>query len=125
QRNDITLKRGTWYLFEWYVKLNAPGTSNGVTKLWIDEASGPISTQTLRMQYDDMRWLRYHDIDKEFSVLRLLLYNQRCDGVPDTCPPRGPAILNQSQRWDDIVVSKSPIGPIAVTPPSVPDPSSH
>src|SRR2546428_9154469 len=26
---------------------------------------------------------------------------------PNTCPPRGPAVLNQSQRWDRIVDRKS------------------
>jgi hypothetical protein len=59
-----------------------------------------------------MRWLKYGDIDKQFGVLRLTVYDQRCDGVPYTCPPDGPAILDQSQRWDNIVVSKTPIGPI-------------
>ena len=60
-----------------------------------------------------MRWLKYTDLGKQFGVLRLTVYHQRCDGVPNTCPPHGPAILNQSQRWDNIVVSKAPIGPIA------------
>jgi hypothetical protein len=112
QGRNITLQPGKWYFFEWYVKLNMPGTSNGTTRLWIDDASEPIGAQTLRLQYIDMRWLKYSDIDKQFGVLRLTVYGQRCDAVPYTCPPDGPAILDQSQRWDNIVVSRTPIGPI-------------
>lgn len=114
QQRNITLKPGKWYLFEWYVKLNSPGFSDGVTKLWIDEATQPIGVQTLRMHYTDMRWLGARDAEKQFSVLRLTLYHQRCDGLLNTCPPNGPWILPQSHRWDRIVVSKAPIGPVFV-----------
>lgn len=110
QKKNITLQPGKWYLFEWYIKLNTPGISNGVTALWIDDASQPVATQTLRMHYDDMRWLKSSDTHKRFGVLRLLLYDQRCDGTPNVCPPAGPAILNQSHRWDNVVVSKRRIG---------------
>ncbi|HEY6359511.1 MAG TPA: Ig-like domain-containing protein [Vicinamibacterales bacterium] len=112
QGNDITLQPGKWYLFEWYVRLNTPGIADGVTKLWIDDATGPIASQTLRLHYTDMRWLRAIDAVTQFSVLRLTTYHQRCDGIPNSCPPHGPAILNQSHRWDRIVVSTEPIGPI-------------
>ena len=112
QRNNITLQPGRWYLFEWYIKLNTPGASDGATRLWIDDASQPIASQTLRMQYDDMRWLKSSDAGRQFGVLRLTVYDQRCDGKPNTCPPNGPEILNQSQRWDNIVVSKRPVGGI-------------
>ena len=117
QGNDITLQAGKWYLFEWYIRLNTPGASDGVTKLWIDDASQPIASQTLRIHYNDMRWLRTSDASKQFNVLRLANYHQRCDGIPNTCPPSGPEILNQSQRWDQIVISKNPIGPLV--PPAV------
>ena len=120
QGRNITLQPGTWYLFEWYVKLNTPGQSNGVTRLWIDDATKPIATQTLRMQYDDMRWLKADQIDKQFGEVRLTVYDQRCDIGQNTCPPNGPSILNQSQRWDQIVVSKSPIGPMLDLPRKTP-----
>jgi hypothetical protein len=112
QGRNITLQPGKWYLFEWYVKHNTPGKSDGATKLWIDDASAPITRQTLRMDYADMRWLRTMDAGKAFGELRLTVYNQRCDGTPNTCPPNGPSILPQSHRWDRVVVSKAPIGPI-------------
>jgi hypothetical protein len=112
QGRNITLQKGTWYLFEWYLKLNTPGASDGVTKLWIDDATRPIATQTPRMQYTDMRWLKSTDADKQFGLLRLTVYHQRCDFAPNTCPPNGPGILNQSHRWDEIVISKGPIGPV-------------
>ena len=120
QGRNLTLQPGTWYLFEWYVKLNTPGLSNGVTKLWIDDATKPISTQTLRMQYDDMRWLKADEIGKQFGQVRLTVYDQRCDIGRNTCPPNGPSILDQSQRWDEIVVSKGPIGPMIEMPRNVP-----
>jgi hypothetical protein len=117
QGKDLTLQPGKWYLFEWYVKLNTPGESDGVTKLWVDDASQPISTQTLRIHYTDMRWLRSGDAGKQFSVLRLLVYHQSCEVPRNTCPPKGPAVLDQSQRWDRIVISRNPIGPIVGSAP--------
>jgi hypothetical protein len=115
QQRNITLQPGKWYLFEWYVRLNAPGLSNGVTRLWIDDATDPIPTQTLRMEYRDMRWLKAEQANRQFGVVRLTVYDQRCDIGRNTCPPNGPDMLDQSQRWDHIVVSKRPIGPRADT----------
>jgi hypothetical protein len=116
QHNNLTLQPGRWYLFEWYVKLNRPGVSNGVTRLWIDDASQPIPRQTLRLEYGDMRWRRSHEAGKRFGFVRLTVYNQRCDGNPNTCPPNGPAILDQSQRWDHLVISRRPVGPVRLPP---------
>jgi hypothetical protein len=116
QGNDLTLQPGRWYLFEWYVRLNTPGVSDGLTRLWIDDASQPIGKQTLRLEYDDMRWRRSHEGGKRFGFLRLTAYNQRCDGNPNSCPPNGPSILDQSQRWDHIVISKRRVGPIQFAP---------
>jgi hypothetical protein len=114
QGRNIALQPGRWYLFEWHVRLNTPGVADGVTRLWIDDASLPISQQTLRMHHTDMRWLRRADAGKQFGVLLLTVYHQRCDGEPNTCPPNGPATLTQSHRWDEIVISKVPVGPIRV-----------
>jgi hypothetical protein len=111
QGNNIALKPGRWYLFEWHIKLNTPGKADGITRVWIDDASAPIAKQTLRMHYTDMRWLKSGDAGKQFGTLRLTVYHQRCDGLPKTCPPDGPAILTQSHRWDQIVISRTPIGP--------------
>ena len=113
QGRNITLQPGKWYLFEWFIKLNTPGVSDGETRLWIDDATTPLSTQTLRMVHTDMRWLKRGDAGKQFGLLRLTIYHQRCDGVPNTCPPNGPTILKQSHRWDQIVISTSPVGPVA------------
>jgi hypothetical protein len=108
----MVLTPGKWYLFEWYVRLNTPGASDGATNLWIDDASRPIGAQTLRMAYTDMRWRRDSDAGKQFGVVRLTVYHQRCDFVPNTCPPNGPDLLMQYQRWDRVVVSTAPIGPL-------------
>jgi hypothetical protein len=107
----ITLEPGKWYLFEWYVKLNTPGQSNGITSLWVDDASRPIATQTLRLHDTDMRWLKNANAGTELDTLRLTVYDQRCDAAPSTCPPNGPSVLKQSHRWDRIVVSRQRIGP--------------
>jgi len=112
QGRNIALEPGKWYLFEWYVKLNRPGVSDGVTKLWVDDASTPIVRQTLRMQHTDMRWLRASDAPKRFGFLRLTVYHQRCDIAGNSCPPHGPEILTQYHRWDDIVVSTRQVGPV-------------
>ena len=107
QGNDITLQPGKWYLFEAYVKFNTIGANDGIVKLWIDDASGPITTQTLRLYYTDMRFLRTGDAGKQASELQLTVYDQRCDNGA-ACA----AQLNQSHKWDQIVISKAPIGPI-------------
>jgi hypothetical protein len=111
QGRDITLQPGVWYVFEWYLRMNTPGRSDGVTQLWIDEAMGGSSRRTLRLAYDDMRWLRGQDAGKQFGFVRLTAYRQRCDMTPEQCPPAGPAILNQSQHWDGIIVSRKRIRP--------------
>jgi hypothetical protein len=120
QGSNITLEPGKWYLFEWYVKVNSPGMADGITRLWVDDASRPVQTQTLRMQYNDMRWLKASDGGKRFGEMQLTVYDQRCDMAPNVCPPNGPEILDQSQRWDNIVVSQRPIGAMsaAAPPPS-------
>jgi hypothetical protein len=64
------------------------------------------------MSYKDMRWLKSKDAGKAFGLVRLTVYHQRCDLGRNTCPPRGPDVLSQSHRWDGIVVSTAPIGPI-------------
>jgi hypothetical protein len=112
--NNLTLQPGKWYFFEWHVKLNTPGMSDGIAQLWVDDAA--LASPALRLEHTDMRWLKQGDAGKQFDVLRLLVYHQRCDGAPNTCPPNGPAVLNQSQRWDKIVVSRSPIAPVASRP---------
>jgi hypothetical protein len=112
QKRNVTIAPGRWYYFEWYVKLNTPGQADGATKLWVDDATRPIESPTLRLQYDDMRWLRTEDAGRAFRVVRLTVYHQRCDGTPNTCPPKGPSMLNQSQRWDRLVVSRTPVGPV-------------
>lgn len=107
QGNDITLQPGKWYLFEAYIKLNTAGSNNGIVKLWIDDASVPITTQTLRLAYTDMRFLRSGDAGKKLSELRLTVYNQRCDSG-SACPSQ----RNQFHKWDNFVISTTPIGPM-------------
>ena len=92
-------------------------SSNGMTKLWIDDATSPISAQTLRMEHDDMRWLKaYQNPACNSASCVLTVHDQRCDIGRNTCPPNGPSVLDQSQRWDLIVFSRRPCGPMTLKP---------
>jgi hypothetical protein len=71
-----------------------------VSKLWIDDATHPIAAQTLRMQHDDMRWLKAHQTGTHLAV-RLTVYDQRCDIGRNTCPPNGPSILTNPSAGID------------------------
>ncbi len=100
QNNDLTLQPGKWYLFEWYVKVNTPGIANGVTKLWVDDATAPITQQTLRLYYTDVR---FRDVDVTPGELQLTPYHAKTAPNP-----------SQYVRWDNIVISRKPIGPIGI-----------
>jgi hypothetical protein len=101
--NDLVLQPGRWYLFEWYVKLNTPGAANGVTKLWVDDASGPIATQTLRASYTDVVFRTTGDGWRLLTDIMLTAYaNTRVTN----------ALPDQYTKWDQIVFSRARIGPI-------------
>ncbi len=108
QGNDITFQSGKWYLVEFYVKLNTPGISDGIAKVWIDDASNTVSSQTLRIYYNN---LLIRNSLRGYNRLMLTLYNQRC-GLGSACPSTNP----QWMKWDNIVVSKNPIGPMNYPP---------
>jgi hypothetical protein len=88
-------------------------------KLWVDDVTnGNPQTQTLRMYWTNVRYLRSQDSGKKYGRLRLTVYSQRKYSSE-------PA--DRYMSWDDIVVSKAPIGPIGgsappgdVAPPSIP-----
>jgi hypothetical protein len=61
---------------------------------------------TLCLSYSDMRWLRSGDAGLQPGQLRLLTFNQGCR-LGTACP----AVLDQYQKWDQIVISTSPVGP--------------
>jgi hypothetical protein len=110
QGQGITLDPDKWYLVEWHVKLNSPGVPDGVAELWIDDASRPISTQTLRLRQQDMRWLGPDDAGKQLGTLRLTA--RRCDEALPPCLAGEGGSSGDSPRWDHIVVSRAPIGPL-------------
>jgi hypothetical protein len=99
--NDITLQPGRWYLFEWHLKLNDPGVPNGVTRLWVDDASAPIGQQTLRASYNDI-FLR-----ADFHI-GVLLRHVWLSAFHNTNPPDP----DQYVKWDNLVISLGPIGPL-------------
>ena len=112
QGNDLTLQPGRWYLFELYIKLNTLGKSDGIVKLWIDDASQPIPTQTLRLFYTS---LKYRNPQESCPIENF----QLTDYHDVTTPAPG-----QHQRWDQIVVSLKPIGPMGGMPRDTTAPAS-
>jgi hypothetical protein len=106
--NDLVLQPGRWYLFEWYVKLDTPGMADGVIKLWVDDATVPISGQTLRASYTDVVFRTAADGRRRLTDVMLTAYaNARATN----------AIPTQYTKWDGIVISRAPIGPrVAATP---------
>ena len=110
QGNDIILQPGNWYLFEFYLKINTPGIENGVAKLWVDNATTPITKQTLRLSYNNVLFRNTNDLP---TSLGLVDYHQQ--NAPDS---------SQYLRWDNIVVSKNPIGPMGGSGGNAPPPSS-
>jgi len=115
----VTLVPGRWYLFEWHVKLNSPGASDGVAELWIDDASRPIATQTLRLSRRDMQWRASRDASARLlGALRLTARD--CDKATPACPDGEAASPHDSHRWDHIVVSRMPVGPLAGRVPRAP-----
>jgi hypothetical protein len=100
--DDMTLQAGRWYLFEWYVKLNTPGVANGVSKLWVDDASQPIVAQTLRASYSDIVFRTSIDGLRLLTTILLTAYANNREG----------ALPSQYQKWASLVVSRARIGPI-------------
>ena len=100
----ITSATDTWHLFEWHVALNTPGASDGVTELWVDDASRSIDTQTLRLRRDNVQWRGRGDAGILLATLRL----------PASEHPNG-------LRWNRLAISSRHIGASAVpVPPSAP-----
>lgn len=118
--NDLKIEPGNWYLFEWHIKLNTPGKGDGVTRLWVDKVTpgqpGPAA-QTLRLSYSDCTFRA--DSDSKVRQLWLSAYENM---MSQDAPVSGSA---QHTRWDQIVVSRQPIGPLSgagTAPPPNPAP---
>ena len=116
QGNSLSQTPGKWYLFEMYIQLNTPGQSDGVVKMWIDDASVPISSQTLRLYYTKVK-MRNPRAECDLSSIHMNLIEMTAYHQSNTPSP------GQYQRWDQIVVSQKPIGPMGGAPPSANPPS--
>jgi len=108
QGNDITFQPGKWYLVEFYVKLNDPGVANGIVKFWVDDASLPITSQTLRLSYNNIL-IRGSGNNSGYNMVWLTDYREDCRNDSGGCAQT----LNQWVKWDNVVVrsGNNQIGP--------------
>lgn len=103
QGNDITLIAGHWYLFEWHMKINTVGVEDGIEELWVDDVtlnpSITKATQTLRVRYTNVNLLYPGRETERINDIWVTAYHSQ----------NNPG--NNIVYWDNIVVSKSRIGP--------------
>ena len=88
---------GKWYCIEAHVKLDDPGTSNGVFELWIDD--------WLEARRDHLAWLGR--AQRAYGINTVFLENYWNAGSP----------ASQSRYFDNFVVSTRRIGCGRITPP--------
>jgi hypothetical protein len=80
---------GRWYCVEAHVRLNDPGSANGVFELWIDGQ--------LEAQRSDLNWIGAYT---EYGINAVFFENYWNAGSP----------VEQERYFDNIVVSTAPIG---------------
>ena len=58
--SSISFQPGRWYYIEEHIKLNTPGSRNGVLEIWIDDCGtnglGCTGSGTLRARHTDVLW---------------------------------------------------------------------
>jgi hypothetical protein len=106
QGGTLDMVENRWYCFEFYVSPNTDNNSNGIIQIWVDGV--------LRVHYSGIK-IRNNANNRNFSFMSLVNYAQN--------------VTSPYQIWvDDIVVSRSYIGPVGtsgspvpyITPPSSP-----
>ena len=105
QGKDISFIEGRWYLVEYYLKLNTGDNFDGVVKLWVDDASVPITKQTLRLSRNDIRVRKSSEGDAYYADSFFISSHINDSGYV------GP-VKDQWIAWDQFVISAVPIGPI-------------
>ncbi len=95
------LMGGQWQLFEARVRVNTVGLHDGLQELYVNN--------TLKISVQNMRWRDTTDL--KLNVIVLFAY------MPNT-------IGTQYIYFDNIVVSRSPVGSLALTPSIFPDVNS-
>jgi hypothetical protein len=62
---NITLPAGSWWFIEYHIKLNTPGSSDGVWEAWVDTCgvagTSCTGTPTRRARYTNVKWVREGD----------------------------------------------------------------
>jgi hypothetical protein len=98
--NLFTLKPNTWYCVEVEVKANTLGQSDGYVNVWVDGVQVlNRANQNLRCSYDT-------------GIVTIQ--------VGDQVDRLNSEQVDEYRYWDDIVISKSYIGPIGSPPPKPP-----
>jgi len=100
--NDIIYQPNQWYFVKIYLKLNTPGQSNGILRVWSDPA--PVTTPTLRMEYTNIS-LR----SGSTNMSRIFL-----SGFSFRCNSGCPSSITKTLNLDQLVVSGADIPPMSV-----------
>lgn len=109
-----TVADGTWHSVEFHLKLNDPGTANGVAEMWID---GGSPQGTPNYSKTNINWSTYFDNTNHFTDVYHFPEGNDSPEPWDMTTWTGIA-------YDDYVISNSYIGPVGgapdTTPPAAP-----
>src|SRR5262249_5476596 len=98
-------------LLEWRLKLNTGNNSNTTVEMWVDDASVPITTQTKRASYTDLPPLSSSPTTDYINHLFISEYMN-----VGTCVGQSLSPPDQYMKWDQLVISRAPIGPMGAPP---------
>jgi hypothetical protein len=100
-KGETVFEPGKWYCVEAHVKLNTPGSKNGVFELWIDEK--------LDAQLGNLDWVKDWTT---YGINSLMISHYWNEGSP----------AEQERYIDALVISKKPIGCLGSQRVTIPNP---
>lgn len=111
---DLFMSGGNWYYIELHLKLNTPGSSNGIFELWMDDCGpnglGCTGPGTLRTRYTNVLFRNAGDSTQIGSIWLENWAN--------------PAPIGE-MYYDQLKVSRIRVGPVGVAPGGPPNPPTN
>ncbi len=114
QGGGLTMQGGKWYLLEFHLIPNTDGQANGTVEIWADDATSPVTTQTLRLRATNVK-MRY-DGQGNNPITGIHFEMQNADSAHPSSYACNPGMM----AFDQFVVSKSRIGPMGNYVPQAP-----